>query len=314
MPSWLPSRTRTGQGSYGTPLVPTQGGGPSFNRGGAGIGTPGQVRPFLGPNALTLGYPTGGMRAPVRSPGILESGRVARGGRYRYQSPGPVGAGIGVQATIPASEALGALPQSAVVLPGGIYGTTGPNVVSPLFGRPGFNYAYWKPQTRLGTALKGAPGSGRTGGHANRSLGFQSAAYATEQYIDLNQYDYTPTTNPYYGIKNENNGSSIPRSINVADDGIELLGTYRAHDSTPADRFFKQGRSAAMWEDMTYGPQYRWLLPYQQVARYNIYTELALSRMLPPNAYFLGYQTQPAVAAQLMNSGGQGAPIGYGAH
>ena len=259
----------------------------------------GTVAPMPGVRGPALPSPVN--RVPINFPGAP---------RARYQSPGPVGMGWGVEAFTPT---LGAASAPRAVNLMGLAGTRGPNVISPLFGHPGWSYVYSKPAWRWGPTAKLAPGTGHTniGARSNRNQGFQPTGYGTVQFIDVNQYDYSPDTDPNYGLKAERNNSSLPRSIPFANDGAELVGTYRAHDSTPADRFFKQGRSSSNWQDMTFGPDYRYLTEYQGVGRYNLYNSIALVRPLSPNDYFFGYVTQPNVASQIGGANGQGRPLGY---
>ena len=218
-----------------------------------------------------------------------------------------------VASQTPQTEALSSRLQGAVS-PG--IGTVGANVYSPLFGRPGFSYTYAQPARRIGPAPKLSPGTGQTGGGSNRSLGFQPAGYASQQHMPMQQFDYTPPTDATFDVGNANafqggDKRAMPRSIGVGTDGRSLVGTYTPHDFTPADRFFKQGRASANWQDMSFGPDYRFLLPYQQVARYNLYNQIAPARPLSPNAYFLGYQTQAGVASQIGGVTGMGRPLGY---
>lgn len=237
---------------------------------------------------------------------------VAKGGKRRVKG----GVGItwpgGVQATAPQSEALGYASPMPIAAPP--FGTLHANVISPLFGRPGFAYATWKPQGRIGPTLKGAPGTGQTGVSADRSRGFVPAAFASVQHMPMQQFDYSPPNDSVYDVGTVPKPYAVqPRTIRFGTNGRDLVGTYEPHDFTPADRFFKQGRSAFSWQDYSFGPEYRWLQPQQQVARYNLYNQVGLSRPLSPNNYFLGYQMQPAIAQQIGGVVGQGRPLGYGA-
>ena len=242
----------------------------------------------------------GGSVAP-RGPVIVPRGKQPRWTRFPQ----------GVEASTSQMANLGRVTQGKAVKPQA-YGTTRANVVNPLFGRPGFSYTPHQPHQRLGPSAKLAPGTGLTGVPQSRSEGFIPSAYAGEQFLDVNQYDYMPATDPTVGPGHEIKAfDTLPRSIGVGDDGISMLGTYRAHDFVIPSRFFQQGRSAAYWQDQSFGPEYRYLIPAQQVARYNLYTDIALARQLSPNAYFLPYQTQPAVASQVMNGNGMGRPLGY---
>lgn len=266
---------------------------------------------------LTLGYSragAGNFGHPTRRvPGT----RVPMANSLRSILRGVVGiVRPGVAAQTPQIASIGVGPQGAVRQQYIPYTTPGPNANTPLFGRPGFHYTSAQPAWRTGPAPKLSPGTGSTSSSAirdNRALGFQPAGYATQQHMPMQQFDYTPATDPTYDVGDTptKKFKTLPRTIDVGIDGFSIVGTYRAHDFTPADRFFKQGRSASNWQDMSFGPNYRLLLPYQQVARYNLYNSIQMARPLSPNNYFLGYQTQPGIASQLGGALGQGRPLGY---
>lgn len=283
---------------------------------GSGYGTPQNVAPFItAPTKLMVkGVNNPGAYGTRYMPHVVVPiappvGRSRRKQNTAYSVTWPGG----VSGQGPNTGALGY--SGANYLAQAPLGTLGPNVVSPLFGRPGFTYAMSKPAVRLGPIPKLSPGTGRTGSNQNRSRGFVPAAFAQAQHMPIQQFDYAPPNDVVFDVGTQVGMSKvIPRSIDVGIDGVALVGTYRVHDFTPGDRFFKQGRSAANWQDMSFGPEYRYLLSYQQVARYNLYTNTALARPLSPNNYFLGYQTQPAVAQQLGGVVGQGQPLGYASH
>lgn len=242
-------------------------------------------------------------------------GRVATGNGPRWMNALWGVFRPGSAAQTPQTAAIGAVQQSAVKQQTIPYHTPGPNSNTALFGRPGFTYSLTKPSFRTGPVPKLAPGTGLTNASNpdNRSLGFQPSGYGSKQHMPMQQFDYTPPTDPTFDVGDNPMAKfpSLPRTIDVGVDGVTLVGTYRAHDNTPADRFFKQGRSSANWQDMSFGPGFRYLLPYQQVARYNLYNSIALARPLSPNNYFLGYQVQPQVGAVLGGALGQGRPLGY---
>lgn len=222
--------------------------------------------------------------------------------------------GLGVSAVAPSTTAIQRGPSVQAVAPAG--GTPGQNVVNPLFGRPGFTYT--RPLRRIGPIPKLSVGTGNTGGfNENRALGLVYPGYSpedalgiTQRELGMNLMDYLPPTVGWYGGKKEINSSVIPRTINVGVSGHAMEATYKPHDFTPADRFFKHMRSSAMWTDGAFPPEYRYLLTRQQVARYNLYTEMALSKPPGPSAYFYGYSTQPYQASQLGGSGSR--TLGYG--
>lgn len=318
MPSGL-RYSGLGYMSYGQPAQVVSRGPVQYtqNQGSTSYGAPVITQPVSGAMPpLTLGWNrvTGIGAHPTQR---VYGTRVPTGGGPRRILNAVLGIlRPGVSAQSQSSNALGA-PQQSASQPVPYYGTTGPNSNSPLFGNPGFAYTNTLPQWRLGPTPKLAPGTGLTNRTAGtRHRGFQPAGYASKQDMGetsgLVQYDYTPMTDPTFDLGHDalQRFAVLPRSINAAYDGVELVGTYRAHDNVQADHFFKQGRSSANWQDMSFGPSYRYLLPYQQAARYNLYNQVALARMLAPNNYFLGYQTQPATAAQLGGTG-QGRPLGY---
>jgi hypothetical protein len=113
------------------------------------------------------------------------------------------------------------------------------------------------------------------------------------------EQDYEPVGMDYAPYTDEEHRIPLPRKPVGAEDGIEILGTYRSHDFTPADRFFTQQRSAAMWEVMSFGPNFRNLLSRKQVEKYNIQSRTISARPLPQNNYFLGYVQNPEIAADI---------------
>lgn len=302
-----------GQAGYGLPRdVYAQGRGMPVNPRGAGYGTGAtstmlNVPPWPLEVVTTSNPASYGPRPVTRPNDVLAVG--TRNRQKRTKRPENMTWPGGVQATSPASEALGYYQPPAMVPPP--YGTVLANPVSPLFGRPGFTYVTAAPSARLGPNLKGSPGTGATGPQDARSRGFAPAAYTPQQIVGGVPYDYAPVTASSYDLGEPASQAAIPRNIGVATDGRELVGTYTPHDFTPADRFFKQGRSVANWQNMTFGPDYRYLLAHQQVAKYNLRSSIVPSRQLSPQNYFLGYQTSPATAA-LIGSQGQGNPLGYG--
>jgi len=216
--------------------------------------------------------------------------------------------GRGVEATGGGLASIAAMQQGAVPLQ---YGTRGANVVNPLFGRPQLSYTFTAPAKRIGPTPKLAPGTGQTAlVGSNRSQGFVTPGSATQQYLPGDYYDYTPPTDPNVGPGIGQSGVSIPKSIGYGDNGVALVNREPPHDFTPANRMYSMGRSAANWQDQSFGPDYRWLLRQQLVSKYNVYNGVRLAGVLNPNAYSLGYVTQPAQAAAL-GSSGMGRPLGY---
>jgi hypothetical protein len=214
------------------------------------------------------------------------------------------------EANVPQKANLGySLPGHGGWVPGNVRAQH----TNPLFGRPGV--AYWQAASmRAGPVPKLAPGTG--GSQPTRSNGFVPGNYAASQFIPLTQFDYLPANDPDVNLY-EGTGTftPLPRNVGYGDDGLLALNpTYRAHDFTPADRFFNQGRSAAAWQDCSFGPFYRYLQPNSYattMSRYPVANQIRLARPLSQNAYFLGYQTQSSVS-QSISATPQSNPLGYG--
>lgn len=187
---------------------------------------------------------------------------------------------------------------------------------NPLFGRP--PYAVVRAQGTIGPPLTssargyqsvlGAPrqlGTGRTGalskpGEANVLPGFMAE-----------RKSYQPTTFEFAPNLRTSQVDRIPATLATPGtvDGIALLGTYRAHDFTAGRgdlRFNHQMRSAPNWQVMSFPPDFRKLLQWQQVMRYQVMSQTRAARPLRQTDYFLGYVTQPSVAAQI-----DGNTLGY---
>lgn len=180
---------------------------------------------------------------------------------------------------------------------GNVQNQQGASSLSPLFGRPGWTYVKADPAPIKGPTPHLAQGSGRT---AKGPFALPGNSPSLPGYLVDNEY--YPTENAYQPPYEPSFRSPIPRSIQVGNDGIDLLGTYRAHDFTPADRFFNQFRKAAYWQVQEYPPNYRNLLAYQQVRRYQVASRTEQPRVLDPSNYFLGYQINPLVQASLGQS------------
>lgn len=257
--------------------------------------------------------PTGQLQPPTsvfQSGGVPVTPSSSRYGRWpgAAQPRWNFVSGRGVEATGAGSATMGAIRQGAVPFSAG---TRGANVVNPLFGRPMMSYTYAAPARRIGPIPKLSPGTGNTAGVGqNRSQGFVTAGSATQQYLGGDFFDYTPVTDPNVGAGVGMSTVSLPRTIGFGTSGHELYNTVPPHDFTPATRNYSMGRSSAPWQDYTYGPDYRWLLQQQLVSKYNVYNGVRLAPILNPNAYSLGYVTQPAQAAAL-GSSGMGRPLGY---
>jgi hypothetical protein len=88
----------------------------------------------------------------------------------------------------------------------------------------------------------------------------------------------------------------------VGVNGRDLVGTYQPHDFTPGQRDFNQWRQAANWQVQEYPPDNRQLLAWQQIQRYRVQSFTQQARPLSQNDYFLGYQVNPAIQAQIGQS------------
>lgn len=184
-------------------------------------------------------------------------------------------------------------------------------LTNPLFGRPGTtNYSPRVSSPQQGPLPKMSLGSGQTGQAADRS----TAGFVAPGHLAVVE-DYEPV-----GLDNEPQSVDTftrpnvpPKTIGVGTNGRELVGTYDPHDFTPAQRFIQQWRSAKLWQSPIFGPSWRNLLVWQQVAKYNLYNQLAQSRPVSQSDYFAGYTTSDSVAATLQGSGmgASGGTLGY---
>lgn len=167
--------------------------------------------------------------------------------------------------------------------------------LSPLFGRPGWNYVNVTQTPVKGPQPKLSVGSGRTG---DSSLPGNAAALPGY----LSDNSYFPSEFEYESVHNPSGRLNIPRSIGVGSDGISMLGTYRAHENVQADRFFTQNRSAPSWQQMAFPPDNRNILAYQQVRKYQLNSLTQQARPLSQNDYFVGYQVNPSIQGAIGQS------------
>lgn len=168
--------------------------------------------------------------------------------------------------------------------------------LSPLFGRPQAATYVTVTQTPVkGPQPRLSIGSGHTG---NTSL--PGNAPSLPGYLSDNSY--FPVEFEYQASHNPNTKINIPRSIGIGNDGLDMLGTYRAHENVQADRFFNQNRSAANWQQMSFPPDNRNILAYQQVRKYQVNSLIQQARPLSQNDYFVGYQVNPSVQAAIGQS------------
>lgn len=161
---------------------------------------------------------------------------------------------------------------------------------SPLFGRPGWSYTNVQQGPVRGPTPRLSIGTGQTGDPS--AGGKNLPGYLSEQEYVASPNGYDPT------LKN-NFMARLPRSINVGNDGRDLVGTYKPHDYTPADRWIGVIRSAPNWQVNEFPPNTRNLLQWQQVQRYRIQSLTLSARPLDSSQYFLGYQVQTQVAAAI---------------
>lgn len=176
---------------------------------------------------------------------------------------------------------------------GGVQNQQGASSLSPLFGRPGWTYVNVERSQQMGPTPHLAQGSG----HTSRDQPLPGNAPQLPGYLTDNEY--FPTENAYQPDHQPSFRSPIPRSIRVGIDGETIVGTYRAHDFTPADRFFNQARQAATWQVQEFPPNYRNLLAWQQVRRYQIESMTEAPRVLDSSNYFLGYQVNRALIGDI---------------
>lgn len=172
---------------------------------------------------------------------------------------------------------------------------TGQQQTNPMFGRPTWSYdtvirgPVRGPQPRL------AQGTGRTGAPASPGTGAQLPGYVSDNTYQPSPFIYQP---PY----NDNFTENIPRTINVGQNGRDIVGTYQPHDFTPGTRFFHQMRSARNWQIHAFGPGFRNLNAWQQVQKYRVDSATISAQPLSNANYFLGYQVQPEIQSQIGQS------------
>lgn len=201
--------------------------------------------------------------------------------------------------------------QQVLALQGSLPAVPQPDVnllQNPLFGRPGVTYTAQFTPPQAGPLPKMSVGSGQTGGTANRS----TAGFVPAGHIAVVE-DYQPVglDNEPFQVDTFTRPNMPPKTIGVGTNGRELVGTYEPHDFTPAQRFIQQWRAAHMWMSPVYGPSWRNLLVWQQVAKYNLYNALAQSRPVSQSDYFAGYITPDNVNLQGSGMGASGGTLGY---
>jgi hypothetical protein len=176
----------------------------------------------------------------------------------------------------------------------------GAGAFNPMFGRPIWSYVNIMHGPVAGPQPRLAQGTGLTGDPSLPGNAPQLPGY-------LSDNEYKPVTFPYDPVNNPVFWMHVPRTINTGTDGRDFtIGGWKPHDFTPAQRFNHQMRQAANWQVMEYPPDFRNLLSWQQVRKYVVQSFTLSPRPLDSANYFLGYQINPQVAAQI----GQGT-LGY---
>jgi hypothetical protein len=167
-----------------------------------------------------------------------------------------------------------------------------PILSNPMFGRPIWSYIKVDPSPVRGPQPRLAQGTGRTGNPALPGNAAALPGYLSDQ-------EYFPTLDTYGPTYDPDFMRLLARSIHVGSNGRSLVGTYQPHDFTPADRWIKSTRRAANWQVMEYPPDNRNLLQWQQVQKYRVSSLTLQARPLASSNYFLGYQVQPTIQAQM---------------
>lgn len=139
-----------------------------------------------------------------------------------------------------------------------------------------------------------AYGTGRTGKSAKGGNSAMTPGYVSDSEVYGYDMAYDPPDKDNRLIPIPNAGPQT----GTWTDGIALLGTYRAHDFAPAQRFFHQAASTQNWQQMNF-VEYRDLLQYQNVQKYRPLNPVVPSKPVYQNEYFLGYQQDTSVAAQI---------------
>lgn len=166
---------------------------------------------------------------------------------------------------------------------------------NPMFGRPIWTYVNIAAGPVRGPQPRLARGTGHTGDASLPGNAAILPGYLADQ-------QYEPTTFTYDPVHKKSWQQALPKTINQGNDGREVVGTYEPHDFTPGTRFLSHTRSAANWQVMEYPPDFRNLLAWQQVQKYRLQSYTLQARPLTADNYFLGYQIDPQIAAQIGQS------------
>jgi hypothetical protein len=138
-------------------------------------------------------------------------------------------------------------------------------------------------------------GTGRTG-----QRGIPGTAAMIPGYAQV--YSYFPSFFGNYPRYRRNFQLDIPKHHEAASDGLEVVGTYRAHEFLVGQRFFSHMRRAAYWQIQEYPPNFRNLLEALKVERFRTESRTVMARPLTTQNYFMGYMTNPSTAARLGTS------------
>jgi hypothetical protein len=115
----------------------------------------------------------------------------------------------------------------------------------------------------------------------------------------LTDNEYLPTLNDYDTNYVPKFTYYPPKTIGTGNNGRDLVGTYQPHDFTPGQRVLEHMRQADYWQHTSYPPNVRNLLAWQQVQKYRVQSLTLQARPLASSNYFLGYQIDPNIAAQI---------------
>lgn len=160
-----------------------------------------------------------------------------------------------------------------------------------------WNYTTTPPDMLASPSAKTSVGTGQTGKPSSPGKQAATPAYVSEPNYSGASFDYGPQYNDTFARR-------IPTSIAQGVDGLAALRpTYRAHDFVMAQYLQSQNRRADYWQEQAFPPSFRDLVQWQQVQKYHVFSYTVSHRPLDANQYFLGYTTEPQLAAQIGASG-----------
>jgi hypothetical protein len=170
-----------------------------------------------------------------------------------------------------------------------------PITTNPMLGRPIWTYTDVAMGPVRGPQPRLAQGTGLTGNPSLPGNAGQLPGY-------LSDNEYFPTLFTYDAVNKPEFMGEIPKTIKTGDNGRGIVGTYQPHDFTPGVRFAGHLRQAAYWQVQEYPPNYRNLLAWQQVRKYRVNSLTLQARPLQSSDYFVGYQINPTISAQIGQS------------